>query len=145
MRPAVNPSHLLISIMLNNVDLMQHKLTLNGATSRINFQEVVEVADGVRCGVFTIEGDPTQDLGVVEIGRGHHTPFQVVLDGKYTIEGTITGKGELYILKSNGNLEIFQFDEKDSRTHFAALLEIGDVVSWKADAHVPLSVYEVCN
>jgi hypothetical protein len=102
--------------------------------------KTTEVASGVTCDSYVIEGDPTQDLGVIMIEPGCATPKQRVVKGEKTIEGYISGRGKLIVTKENGTTETYKVGDKG----FEIDIEVGEVMQWQADPNSNLTVYEVC-
>ncbi|MDP2585305.1 MAG: hypothetical protein Q8P29_00325, partial [Candidatus Levybacteria bacterium] len=61
----------------------------------VKFVETEQVANGVKCDVYSFVDDPSKDLGIIKIQPGFKTPRQRVMQGEKTIEGHIFGKGKL--------------------------------------------------
>ena len=109
----------------------------------IKFVEKVAVTEGVVCDVYFFVGDETKDLGIITIQPGCSTPRQLVLGGSRTIEGYISGRGELIIDSSNGEKEFYPVDDSYPG-RFQVDVNVGDVMQWLAEKDSSLVVYEIC-
>ncbi|MPN45176.1 hypothetical protein SDC9_192743 [bioreactor metagenome] len=63
-----------------------------------------------------------------------------MLGGEETIEGYISGKGRLIVIKADG--EKLQFEVEEGSEGFSQLIEIGDIMQWQAQEN--LVVFEIC-
>ncbi len=106
----------------------------------VRFIETLAIKDGVECDVYELDGDDTQDLAIVRVAKGSSTPRQRVLQGDLTIEGHVSGEGELVIARANGNKEVYPFRD-DLRTR-PVQVDIGDTMRWTAIGD--LVFYEIC-
>jgi len=75
--------------------------------SAVDFVETMRVAAGVECDVYKFVDDDIRDLGIIRIKAGCKTPRQKVLAGERTVEGYISGKGKLTIIKPGGEMVVF--------------------------------------
>lgn len=126
----------------------------NENNTPIIFEELVQVAPGVQCGVFSFdkegERDKIRDLGIIIIEPGGQTPIQRVILGDRTIEGLIYGSGALRVIRSNGGnpqYETHYFDSEDllnPTTNISITVSEGDIMQWTADPNTYLIVYEIC-
>lgn len=107
------------------------------------FVETVDVIEGVKCDVYSVEGNNSKDLGIIKIELGHKTPLQKVLKGDQTIEGHVSGKGLLQIIRASGDEEIYPVDEGINE-HFSVDVGIGDTMQWQADENANLKAFEIC-
>lgn len=112
----------------------------------ISFVETMQVKEGVECDVYTFDDDPNKDLGIVRVAPGASTPRQKIIQGEKTIEGHISGKGRLIIVKPDGIQIIHTVDDKVNETKkpMSTTLTIGDIMQWQADPESDLSFYEIC-
>src|SRR5438552_464159 len=85
--------------------------TFEGTDQNVSYSETTPVTNGVTCDVYTFDGDSSKDLGVIRIKPGSKTPLQRVVQGERTVEGFISGKGQLTITKSDGKQEVFKVGE----------------------------------
>lgn len=114
-----------------------------GKEQPVSFVETMHVVDGVDCEVYTFDGDPTKDLGIIRVKPNSRTPLQRVLKGDRTVEGYISGKGKLTITKLDGKQEVHTVSGETKEPLFEAV-GIGELMQWEADKDSPLVVYEVC-
>lgn len=106
------------------------------------FQETMQVTDGVECDVYIHPETQERDLGVIRVAPGKKTPLQRVVAGDQTIEGYLEGEGELFIRHKDGSESIFKVDQ--SAEGFCFLIELGDIIQWRADKNVGLKFFEIC-
>ncbi|MCB9813269.1 MAG: hypothetical protein H6772_02570 [Pseudomonadales bacterium] len=99
-----------------------------------------EVFPGVVCDVYLHPETKERDLGVIYIESGKKTKPQKVLTGQETIEGYISGKGRLIILKPNGEKLVFEVSPETEG--FSHTIEVGDIMQWQSDEN--LVVFEIC-
>jgi len=114
-----------------------------GARRPVEFKETVVVTEGVECDVYIFTGDSTLDLGVIRISPNYSTPLQRVLSGDRTIEGYISGRGQLIVHRRNGRFEIHKVGFTPSRPPTIDI-EVGDFMQWRAFDKGSLLVYEIC-
>ncbi len=107
---------------------------------RTEFIETTNVAPGVVCDVYYHPETQERDLGIIYIEAGKKTPLQKVLSGDETIEGYISGKGKLLILKPSG--EKLEFEVGPDNEGFSHTIEVGDIMQWQAIEN--LVVFEIC-
>lgn len=110
---------------------------------KVVFVETVPVVEGVECDVYSVEGDNNKDLGIIRIKLGSSTPLQKVLRGEKTIEGYVSGKGKLTIIRASGEEEIHPVDDKN-KGMFSIDVGIGDTMQWQADKDSDLVAFEIC-
>ncbi len=108
----------------------------------VTYISTLDVAPGVKCDTYVFDNDNTKDLAIIKIDSGCKTPLQKVLEGDKTIEGYISGYGQLIIHRSDNQLEIYEFP--GTPTPFSVNIRIGDTMQWQADQKSNLIVYEVC-
>ena len=78
--------------------------TFEGVEQKVTFVETdTEISEGVVCDVYVFDGDSEKDLGIIKIQPGCKSPLQKVLKGTRTVEGFVSGRGELTVIKPNGN------------------------------------------
>lgn len=105
----------------------------------VSYQNTVAVKSGVSCDVYTFDGDSTRDLGIISVKTGEKTPLQKVLGGEETIEGHISGDGELTVQNPQGQHIRYVFpDTKIDKVE----VRVGDRMQWKSINELVL--YEIC-
>lgn len=107
----------------------------------VSFVETLTVKDGVECDVYSFNDDSSKDLAVVRVTGGTKTPLQQVVSGVTTTEGYLAGKGTLTIRSPDGQVASFDFDEQNQGE---VLVEVGQIMQWKAAPDGELVFYEVC-
>ena len=112
----------------------------NEETLAVVFIESSEVFPGVICDVYGIPGSTERDLGVISIEASKKTKPQKVLGGDQTIEGFMSGKGTLIILKPSCEKLIYKVGPGDEGLTF--MVEVEDIMQWRAEED--LVVYEIC-
>ena len=108
-----------------------------GKNSAAGFVETTEVAEGVECDVYEFVGDKPKDLGIIRIKAGGKTPLQKVLKGEKTIEGYISGKGQLVITELSGQQKIYP-----AKAGLEVEVKIGETMQWQAAPDSDLEVIE---
>lgn len=108
--------------------------TFSGAT--ISYIETTHPNAAVECDVYKFDNDITRDLAIIEVKPNGATPRQRMLLGEQTIEGYISGAGEL---KLNEVSYVFPNDSCNE-----VEVKIGDVMQWKA-AKEGIIFYEICS
>lgn len=116
------------------------QFTYKGKTLYTEFIESAEVFPGVICDVYFHPETHERDLGVIYIEAGKKTQPQRILNGVETIEGYISGKGKLLILKPSGDKLVFELDSESEG--FSHTIEVGDIMQWQAEED--LVVFEIC-
>lgn len=114
-----------------------------GKSQPVSFVETNKVTDGVAVDVYEFDGDVSKDLGILRIDPGLTTPLQRVLKGTRTIEGHVSGKGKLVIIKPDDTQKEYSVSD-DSTTPFLVSVSIGDRMQWQAETESPLVAYEIC-
>lgn len=114
-----------------------------GRLQTVSFVETLPVVEGVECDVYAFDQDGTKDLGIIRIEPGFKTPLQRVLNGERTIEGYISGEGQLAITRSNGQWEVYQVSDAVSEKP-SIDINIGDLMQWEATGSSRLVAYEIC-
>lgn len=109
-----------------------------GKIQQVSFVEVEEIAEGVKCDVYSFLGDDSKDLGIIKIEPGFKTPLQRVLQGTRTVEGYISGDGWLTVTRRDGTREVYQ-----SPDSFSVDINTGDLMQWKAGRE-RLRAFEIC-
>lgn len=117
--------------------------SFEGKEQPVSFIETMHVADGVDCDVFAFVGDSSKDLGVIKISPGSKTPLQKVLKGERTVEGYISGKGKLTIIKTDGSQKVYVAGG-ESKEPIVVTVGIGEQMQWEADKDSNLMAYEIC-
>jgi len=103
------------------------------------FVETIQAAEGVECDVYKFVGDGSRDLGIIRVKAGHRTPLQRVLKGERTIEGYISGKGNLEVVGRGGEKKAYT-----GKKELAVEVKIGETMQWQAAPDSDLEVYEIC-
>lgn len=116
--------------------------SFRGETLATQLIETTEVFPGVVCDAYLHPETKERDLGVIYIEADRRTKPQRVLQGDQTIEGYISGKGELIIKKSSGERLVFEVGPGSEG--FAQNVEVGDIMQWRAAEQEGLVVFEVC-
>ena len=111
-----------------------------GQEQAISFIENTHVVDGVNCEVYSFVDDETKDLGIIKIDPGKKTPIQRVLKGEKTIEGYMSGKGKLTIVKADGKKDVFVANGAP----LTVTVNIGELMQWEADTNSNLEAFEIC-
>lgn len=111
-----------------------------GKEEPISFVETMHVTEGVECDVYTFDKDSKKDLGVIRIAPGKKTPLQKVLKGNRTIEGSISGKGKLVIIKPDGKQDTYVTGKEP----ISVDVKIGELMQWQANKDSNLVAYEIC-
>ena len=114
-----------------------------GQVKQLNFVETTHVKPGVDCDVYLFVGDKTKDLGIIKIQQGNWTPPQEVLLGDRTVEGYVSGKGKLVILRGGKDREEHKVGDNPEEK-LSVDVKIGDVMQWQADEDSNLSASEIC-
>lgn len=112
-----------------------------GTSRPILFVETELITEGVECDVYAFPQDTSMDLGIIRIEPGYRTPLQRVLHGQRTIEGYMSGEGQLSVTRSDGNNEIYQVDPMTGK--LSVDINIGDLMQWQAGS-ARLIAYEIC-
>jgi hypothetical protein len=115
--------------------------TFENQEQPVSFIETLHVTDGVDCDVYSFVSDESKDLGIIRINPGSKTPLQKVLKGDRTIEGYISGKGKLTVMKSDGKQEVYTADGKFEKP---IDVKIGELMQWKADPDSELITFGIC-
>jgi hypothetical protein len=110
--------------------------------SPVDFIETTPVARGVVCDVYAFRNDQSQDLAVVTVQRGCHTPLQRVMQGDETLEGLLSGHGTLMVQSEDGSVEYHRFTHAKQRQAIA--VRIGQLMQWHADGEGSLVFFEQC-
>lgn len=101
-----------------------------------------QVKEGVECDVYSFVGDSTKDLAIVRVKAGFSTPRQKVMSGAKTIEGFISGEGNLQIVNDSGEVSDHLFEPGIEASPVE--VSIGDTMQWRAATDFDLSFYEIC-
>lgn len=111
--------------------------SFEGKEQPVSFVETIHVADGVDCDVYAFVGDLSKDLGIIRISQGSKTPLQKIIGGERTVEGCVSGKGKLTIIKPDGEQVVYLEPATVD-------VEIGELMQWEADKESELKAYEIC-
>jgi len=111
-------------------------------TLQVVLQGSFEVFPGVICDVYIHPETKERDLGVITIKQGAKTFPQKVQRGIETIEGYMSGRGKLIIVKPSGDKLVFNVGPEDEG--FSHTVEIGDTMQWQASKDEDLMVFEIC-
>ena len=115
---------------------------VHGDIVAVSFVETQDVADGVECDVYKIDGDETMDIAVVRVQPGHTTPLQLVKSGVRTTEIFSGGSGTLKVTTPDGvSVEHAFTTESEPR---AIDVNVGDTMQWTAGVNETLEFHEVC-
>jgi len=106
------------------------------------YQETVTVTEGVECDIYALGATNLQDLALISVSPGKHTPVQRVLQGEETIEGYLSGKGKLAIIQKDGSIAEYTVD--GTTEGFTYSVQIGETMQWQADGKEPLEIFEIC-
>lgn len=109
----------------------------------VNFIETEQVTKGVEYNVYSFIDGLTKDLGIIRIQPGFRTPLQKVLLGEKTIEGYVSGKGTLLIIRANSEEEIHEVSNQPE-SKFETIVNIGNLMQWQAATDSHLTAYEIC-
>lgn len=118
-----------------------NKLTTFKRTEKslnVGFIETHKVKDGVICDVYEFINDDSCDLGIVSVKAGYKTPEQKILQGDKTIEGYVSGRATLKVVKPDNKIleHVFPCDKNEVELH------VGDTMQWMAESD--LVFYEIC-
>jgi hypothetical protein len=91
--------------------------------------------------IYLFKDDSSKDLAIVRVDSKSHTPLQKVVQGDRTIEGYLEGAGELKVVRTNGEEQVFTFPGK-SNEEVSVL--VGDTMQWCASKGEQLTFYEIC-
>ncbi len=108
----------------------------------VEFIETIKVKLGVVCHVYKFKNRSNCDLGIIEISKGENTPKQKILKGDRTIEGYISGSGELVVQNQNKTPESYKVGNKNQE--FQIDLVVDDIMQWTANVNEELTCFEVC-
>ena len=114
-----------------------------GKSQPVVFVQPLEVTEGVVCDVYSFVDDETKDLGIIKIEPGCKTPLQRVLQGERTIEGYVSGKGKLVVIRKENRKEIYNVGGESSEP-LSVRVKVGDLMQWQAAEDSSLLVSEVC-
>jgi hypothetical protein len=106
-----------------------------GITKEVTYIETIQVAPGVSCDVYDFTDDTTCDLGIITVKAGYATPLQKLLQGDSTIEGYLSGKGELHIDQKR----VYEFPGSEQ---YEVLIHVDQTLQWHATTD--LIFYEIC-
>jgi len=119
------------------------EFSFEGVNQALEYIETQQVTDGVECDVYHFKNDDTKDLGIIRIDPGHKTPFQEVLGGIRTVEGYVSGKGQLVIIRNDGYVGVHEVGQEPDK-EFAMKVNIGNQMQWQAAENSSLIAYEIC-
>ena len=119
--------------------------TFRGDTLSAQFQESLEVTEGVVCDVYIHPETNERDLGIINIQPGCKTPLQRVIGGDETIEGFISGKGKLTISYADPKRTptVYEVDDQTGEG-FTCIVEVGETMQWEASENCELVAFEIC-
>lgn len=101
-----------------------------------------QVKEGVECDIYSFAGDTTKDLAIVRVKPGYSTPLQKVISGEQTIEQYVSGEGRLMVKSVLGEITYFEFDSK--KKAIPVIVNVGELMQWKATGDIELTFSEVC-
>lgn len=101
----------------------------------VTYIETTYPNDDVECDVYKYDHDPERDLAIVQVKPRGKTPKQRMLLGKSTIEGHISGRGELTVNDTAYQFPHASLDEIE--------VKVGDIMQWHAGED-KLIFYEIC-
>ena len=110
----------------------------------VTFVEHQQVKEGVTCDIYTIDGDVTKDLAIVEIQPGFRSPRQKVLTGTRTIQRFISGSANLYVDELDGGEHTRYFKSGEATENSDVEVQIGEIMQWSSLGPDPLVCYEIC-
>jgi hypothetical protein len=118
------------------------EFTFEGKEQAVSLVETMYISDGVECDVYKFIDDLSKDLGIIKISEGCKTPLQKVLKGERTIEGYLSGKGKLTVIKLDAKKEVYIADGEFKKP--VINVGIGELMQWRADEDSELVAYEIC-
>jgi hypothetical protein len=116
--------------------------TFEGKADLVDYESTYDVVPGVRCDTYKFRGDEGRDLAIVRVEPGARTPVQeVLIEGGRTVEGWMSGRGRLMVIRENGHIEEYVAGSAGSQQ-----VEVGrgDKMQWIADRGEKLVFSEVC-
>ena len=119
-------------------NFMVNKLT-EFQGEKVTYIETLNVKDGVVCDVYAYDGDKEKDLGVITVAPNTCTPLMKILRGDRTIDGFISGKGVLTIVRATG--EVIKYTPQNEGEEFEML--VNETVQWCSEGE-ELNFYEIC-
>lgn len=126
---------------------MSKKLTTLVCDDRelpVTFVERQEVKEGVICDIYTITGDATKDLAVIEIQPGFRSPRQRVLKGTHTIQRFTSGTANLFVDELDGSEHTRFFTSEEATQDNDIEVKVGEIMQWSSLGPDPLVYYEIC-
>ena len=118
--------------------------TFEGVEQEVQFTETDDnISPGVVCDIYAFVGDDSKDLGIIRIDPGCKTPLERVLRGTRTVQGSVSGDGELTITRQGGEIETYSVSDDDPSDCYVDV-EVGDVMQWEASPESNLVAYEIC-
>jgi len=119
-------------------------LILDDEELSVTFVETQKVKEGVTCDIYTIDGDSTKDLAVIEIQPGFRSPRQKVMKGTRTIQRFISGTAYLYVNGLDGSEHTRFFASKEARQNNDVEVRVGEIMQWSSLGPDLLAYYEIC-
>ena len=119
-------------------------LPFEGKSLPVTFVESQQVKEGVTCDIYTIDGDSTKDLAVIEIQPGLRSPRQRISKGTRTIQRFIGGSANLYIDELDGGERTRYFKSEEAAQNNDVEVQIGEIMQWSSLGPDPLVYYEIC-
>ena len=80
-----------------------------GTELPVTFVESQHIQEGVTCETYTIKGDSSKDLAVIQIEPGSKSPKQRVLSGTRTIQRFVSGSATLFVTNTEGKTRKISF------------------------------------
>lgn len=120
------------------------KLTINGKDFAVTFVESQDIKEGVTCDIYTIDGDSTKDLAVIEIKPGFRSPRQKVLKGTLTIQRFVSGAAYLYVDELDGSERTRFFKSEEAMQNNDIEVKVGETMQWSSLGPDPLVYHEIC-
>ncbi|MEO6761083.1 MAG: hypothetical protein ABI220_01740 [Candidatus Saccharimonadales bacterium] len=107
----------------------------------VEFVDSYEVVEGVACETYNFSGDDSRDLAVIHVQPNKMTPRQKVVFGDETIEGWVSGAGELEVDGVSGESRLYNF--KNGQPNEPVSVKIGETMQWRAGDD-ELTFFEIC-
>ena len=68
--------------------------------------------------------------------------LQKVLEGNKTIEGFVSGSGILTVIKEDGGIQNYNFN--DTKDKEEVIVKVNEIMQWEASGNSDLIFYEIC-
>ncbi len=105
----------------------------------MEFVETEQIAPGVECDVYHLDGEDKFDIGLISMQPGSRTPRQIVRKGDMTIENVVSGNGLLIIKRPNSPAIAYP-----ASPGFSMNVRVGEEMQLCNTGDEELVVYEIC-